>query len=255
MRTGEQPTARRPNATGPRPARGPAGMVGTDVAAADVVPRPRRLCKAAPLMIVHKATVRSFGRSLLCGLGISPDGREGVLGKQWEARTMQARSSGGCRGRRVTHRCGWPFNNAIGATRRTPKRACSVTPGRRALPCYTSRSTLSPGPRHAAVARHSRTLMCNTPVQRDAGSLRLVRRLSDSHLALFRRGMNPALPVHEQSELVPPVLFGIATAFTGDGNAARPPPRHTETRRRSRPRPGLGGSVPITSCRGRPWGR
>lgn len=44
----------------------------------------RRLWDHTPLVLVEAATVRSFGQSLLCGVGIDASGQKHVLGLAWQ---------------------------------------------------------------------------------------------------------------------------------------------------------------------------
>lgn len=91
VRTGEKPAARQAGGVRPGPCRGrDGGKAGTDAAATDVIAPPRRLWKDTPLVVVQAATARSYGRSVLCALGITPDGRKRVLGYRWETTSMQA---------------------------------------------------------------------------------------------------------------------------------------------------------------------
>ena len=64
-------------------------VAGADEVTGAIVPPPRRLWQDTPLVAVQAATARSYGRSVLCALGITPDGRKRVLGYRWDATSMQ----------------------------------------------------------------------------------------------------------------------------------------------------------------------
>jgi hypothetical protein len=76
-------------ATRPGPDRGPDGGGRAGAAVANVALPQRRLWKDTPFVVIQAATARSYGRPVLCALGITADGHKRVLGYRWDTTSMQ----------------------------------------------------------------------------------------------------------------------------------------------------------------------